>query len=84
MPTCKQAVKMLSESLDHKLPLVERVGLRIHILICAACAIYERQMHFLRKAAHKFPEHQETRSAPMLSADGRGRIRATLRSEKRS
>ena len=55
MLTCKDAHKLVVRSQDKPLPWRERLGLRLHIMICAACANFERQMGFLREACRRFP-----------------------------
>jgi predicted anti-sigma-YlaC factor YlaD len=51
--TCKEATHLVSEGLDRDLGLVERVRLRIHLLICDGCTNFSRQMAFIRKAIQK-------------------------------
>ncbi len=41
---------MVAESLDHDLPLVERLQLRFHLSICDNCTNFKKQMTFLRGA----------------------------------
>ncbi len=54
MLTCKQATRLVSEALDRPLSLRERLGLRAHLMICAGCAQFERQLGFLRAASKRF------------------------------
>jgi hypothetical protein len=82
-PNCKQASRLQSEALDHKLPFLQRVGLRIHLLICKWCRRYGQQLRFLRKAAHEHPDEQIKPADQNLSASARDRIKERLRAEKR-
>ena len=41
--------------MDRPLTLLERLRLRMHILICPACTRFDRQMDFLRQAMRKMP-----------------------------
>lgn len=79
MMTCREASRLVSESHDRPLRLGERFGMRLHLLICAACARFERHLRFLRRAgAHD----AETRHAPgtvRLSSTARRRIADALR-----
>jgi hypothetical protein len=50
MLTCKEATHLVSQGLDRRLGLAERVALRLHLLVCDGCANFSRQMAFLRKA----------------------------------
>ena len=44
MLSCRQATELMSQEQDRRLSLAERLGLRLHVLICAACENYRRQM----------------------------------------
>ena len=52
---CHDAHKLVIRAQDVRLSLVERIGLRFHIVICTACAAFERQIDFLRAACRSFP-----------------------------
>ena len=51
MLTCKEVSHLVSEGLDRKLGLGERVALRLHLAICQGCTNFSKQMEFLRRAA---------------------------------
>ncbi len=53
MLSCKQATELMSQEQDRRLTLVERIGLRLHVMICSACASYRAQMAFLRQACRR-------------------------------
>jgi len=46
--TCKHATLLLSESEERQLSSRERWGLRFHVVICAACRRFKKQLQFLR------------------------------------
>src|SRR5438093_6468934 len=50
-PGCITAPRLQSEALDRKLPLRQRFGLRVHLLLCKWCRRYGKQITFLRNAA---------------------------------
>ena len=54
MLSCKQASELMSQEQDRRLSLTERLALRLHVLICDACANYRRQMTVLRDACRRF------------------------------
>ena len=54
-PSCRQASRLQSEALDFNLPFLQRVGLRIHLLLCKWCRRYGEQIRFLREAAQFVP-----------------------------
>ena len=54
MLSCKKATELMSQGQDRPLSLGERIGLRLHVWICAGCANYRRQMSVLRSACRRF------------------------------
>jgi hypothetical protein len=56
MLSCKQAAEVVSQGLDRKLGVGERLLLRLHLLVCANCERFERQMGLLRCALQRLPE----------------------------
>ena len=42
--TCRQVAALLSAREDRALPLAERLGLRLHLAMCAGCTGFERQV----------------------------------------
>lgn len=45
---CRDLVPLMSESLDRRLSLREWLGLHFHLIVCAWCARYLKQIKFLR------------------------------------
>lgn len=54
MLSCRQATALMSQEQDRQLALSERIGLRLHVWICAGCSNYRRQMAVLREACRRF------------------------------
>ncbi len=48
--TCKEVSALLVAREDRPLPLRERLALRLHLAMCAACPRFERQMLTMRNA----------------------------------
>jgi hypothetical protein len=79
MLTCKEAAARVSQSMDRELSLGERLGLRLHLLICTACTRFKRQAEFLRRAAREYVRRDIEGTEPLrLSASARTRIQSTL------
>jgi predicted anti-sigma-YlaC factor YlaD len=55
MKSCKEVHLLVIEGQDRKLGLIERLGVRVHLTMCAACRRFEAQMAFLRQALKRFP-----------------------------
>jgi ABC-type polysaccharide/polyol phosphate transport system ATPase subunit len=47
---CKEATRLVSQGLDRRLGLAERLALRLHLLICDGCTNFGKQAAFLRRA----------------------------------
>ncbi len=50
MLNCKQATELMSRSQDQALPLLKRLNLKFHLLMCRGCSHYNKQLAFIRKA----------------------------------
>jgi hypothetical protein len=80
MFNCKEVTRLVSESLDRELPLSQRIGVRIHLLMCKLCPEAKRQMLFIREAMRLFSlESPAVELDASLSPEARDRIRHSLR-----
>jgi hypothetical protein len=50
MRTCKEASALMLTREDQNLPMQDRLALRLHLAICAACPRFERQLLTMRSA----------------------------------
>lgn len=55
MPDCKETHRLVSEDLDRKLSLAERMRMRVHLAMCAGCTNFLGQMKLIRAAIRKYP-----------------------------
>jgi len=53
---CKDASRLVSQQQDDQLTYWQRLTLRLHLSVCAACARFEQQIRFLRSAMRKYTE----------------------------
>lgn len=60
MMNCKQATRLMSDEMDRDLTAGDRLGLRLHTLLCSGCARYREQMTFLRQACRQQVAADET------------------------
>lgn len=74
---CRQASRLVSDGMDRQLTRMERVGLRLHLIICSACRAWRRQLLFIRRAIRQRPQADEQIDG-RLSAEARQRIREAL------
>jgi len=50
MRSCKEVTTLVIAREDRELPLTEQLALRIHMAICKACPVFERQILTMRNA----------------------------------
>jgi hypothetical protein len=81
-PSCKEAIRLQSAALDRKLMLIEKLGLRFHLVLCKWCRTYGKQITFLRTAARKHALEDQTSPQQALSSEARERIKRMLQSGK--
>ncbi len=54
IPSCKEVSELLSQRQDRPLRWSERVGLRMHLLLCDGCRHFRNQLEFLRTAVRRY------------------------------
>lgn len=81
LPTCKQTVKTMSESMERRLTLRERINVKLHLWICLWCVWYIEQLQLLRTTIRSKAEQQpnlDSSSLPSLSTEARERMKQNL------
>lgn len=78
MLNCRQATRLLSQSMDARLPWHRRFAVRFHLLYCVWCRRYAAQLRFLRRAAKGLAAEATDAPAPKLSGEAKERIRQRL------
>jgi|SRR6266568_7976877 len=82
-PSCREASRLQSEALDHPLTFRQRVGLRLHLVLCKWCRRYGKQIRFLRSAARQHEEHEDCLPNQSLRPEARERIKQRLEAGKK-
>ncbi len=83
-PPCNQIVKLVSEEMDHPLPVRTRLSIRLHLLICKWCERYKQQLIFIQNVMRHSPDKllwQEPSAG--LSAEARERLKQALRQQQK-
>jgi hypothetical protein len=78
MLNCREATRLISQSLDAKLPWHRRLAMRVHLLYCVWCRRYAAQLRFLRKATRELPPEALVGAPQKLSNEEKERMRARL------
>jgi hypothetical protein len=84
LPPCKAIAPLMSESLERRLTLRERVTLKLHLWVCIWCVWYLEHLRLMRRAvaaraANEAEGNDEIASALTLSAEARERLKQALR-----
>lgn len=63
MMNCHQATRLISESRERALTVREKLALRFHQSMCAACRRFDGQIEFLRLASRRFSDQPDSSSS---------------------
>lgn len=81
LPTCKETVRVMSESMERRLTLRERINVKLHLWVCLWCVWYIEQLQLMRTSIRSKAEQEpnlDSSSLPSLSSEARERIRREL------
>ena len=79
LPACQQTVQTISQSMERKLSLSERIKVKLHLWICVWCQWYLEHLHIIRDASRaQAAKAPEVMSSATLSNDARERMRRRL------
>jgi hypothetical protein len=78
MLNCRQVTRLVSQSMDARLPWYQRLAVRFHLLYCVWCRRYAAQVQFLRKALKGLATGPAAVPPPALSPEAKEKIRHRL------
>ncbi len=78
-PHCHDITRLLSQSMEHPLPLRTRLLIRLHFTICVWCTRYGEQLKFLRRYSSGFAKDGCESGPESLSSDTRARLKQVLK-----
>lgn len=68
MLTCKQLVEQISDYIDGHLGLVDRMSVRMHLMMCRHCTTYHAQVRQMLDALRTVPPERRPPDFDTLSA----------------
>lgn len=75
MRRCERISRLVSEGMDRRLSIWERVSVRAHLLVCGACRRFRQQVRRLGESLASMGDSATQPSTnEQLSAEGRQRI----------
>ena len=82
LPSCKELVPLMSQSLERPLTLRERVTLKVHLWACMWCVFYLEQLRMMREVLRtrgaEAADETES-SSTSLSDEARERLKLALK-----
>ena len=78
-PHCHDITRLLSQSMEHALPLRTRLLIRLHFTICVWCERYGEQLKFLRRSSSSFVQNGCGGGRESLSPDTCERLKQILK-----
>ncbi len=84
MLSCREITKLVSESLDHPLPLSKRVSVWMHLSMCRLCSAFRRDQVVLKERISDEVERASSEEMPevvKLSASAKQRIAKAIDSQ---
>src|SRR6266404_6801990 len=81
LPTRKQTVKVISEYMERRLSLRERIVVKLHLWICLWCVWYVEHLQLLRTTIRSRAAQEpnlDSASLPLLSPEARERMKQSL------
>lgn len=76
--SCKKITALISESMDRRLPLYRRLGIKLHLMMCYLCRRYEKQLLFIRSILQTEDRVDEINCAS-LSPEAKEKIKKKLK-----
>lgn len=55
MMTCQQMTALVTDYVEKRMPLLRRLGFRLHLLMCTNCRTYVKQMSSVAKELGRLP-----------------------------
>ncbi len=83
-PTCEVVAYKVSEAMDHKLSLWDRIRVNVHLMGCHLCNRYREQLLALRKMLHSYSDQikaMENDSSIQLETKTKERIKERIYKE---
>ena len=77
--SCEDTSPLISELMDHKLPLGKRMRLKFHLAMCQVCRFYQKQLEVIRAVARKLGEETASQQEATLSEQAKIKIKDSLK-----
>jgi hypothetical protein len=79
-PDCHNMTRLVSQSMDRRLPFGTWVRMKLHYIICVWCERYTEQIAFVKDAARSFAENSANSGTETISPERKKRLQADIAS----
>lgn len=79
--SCKRVTELLSESMEHPLPLSKRIFLWFHLAMCRLCRGFARDSRHIRSSVRHYGSSKYRNKREVLSDEARERLKNLLRGD---
>lgn len=79
MRSCKEIAELFAKSHEEQIPLIARMELKFHHLMCKMCRGLLRDMSLIRRVVRDFDSETGVSAEETLSPESRERIKAEIR-----
>lgn len=69
MLNCHDATRLISEARERELTMGEKLSLKMHVMMCAGCRNFDKQMDFLRQIARSYTGGLDEATGPPEQVD---------------
>jgi len=83
MLNCKQTSQLVSQSLDRRLSLRERIAVRLHLLICKYCKRFSQQLLAIRIGLQRMTKSMEEDTHLNMPSETKARSAKALEAESK-
>lgn len=59
IPNCRDVTRLVLRAQDQRLPLADRLRVRLHLALCQACPRFVRQAELMRGAMGRWRRYRE-------------------------
>lgn len=81
--TCKDTSPLISEMMDHRVPLFKRWKIKIHLSLCQVCMYYKEQLESIQNLAKRLgQEDVPVKKDATLPPESKQKLKAMLEANK--
>jgi predicted anti-sigma-YlaC factor YlaD len=62
MLNCQSVTRLVSEAQERRLSVSEKMGLKVHLMMCSGCRNFSQQIPFLRQAMRAFAQGENEKA----------------------